>query len=708
MRSLRRIIAAAPLKTVTVDVFDTVLLRKLYPEEWAFLLHARRVVPLLRERAGISISPVAFASLRSYLRRSIDAEHALQGFDREARVGEIFSLLVDFLLAVRGKTLPQDVRSEIADAFLHEEIALEKQSLRPNHHLLRILREAKATKGVRVYFLSDMYLSREHLQELFRHFGIADLFDDGATSSDLGYSKGTGRLYERVLRGGVIENFDPARNLHIGDSVHADVRSARFFAFCAIAWRKWHHRVYRPCLCFIGRTVVLWHQRSALRTWRRSLRKLQRTRERNLGNDQRVLYRLGLRCFGPALLHYIAYLSASAIATHRPVFFFSREAPFLKHLFRTLQNGMPQTTVEALPSLNRIALLRALGYVLLTQTEVRDSYSILSLFWEGEAKHNIEDFLQSIGVSREHLGMSELMLRQFRKHEFMRYISSLCDDEARGGLILEPMRQACNAVLVQLQRARFFEQQRLIVADVGWRSSMQILLEHIAFLWGKNPDVRGIYLGTVGRNLYGLPRQKNVEGVLFDTLEDETAKVLHSVALWEQVMIRGFSGELHFLRKGIEDCFLQWCGTLPPAPDILYQKALPNVLRIFRHPSRREIRLLGGIEHTPDMGVSRLSPLVDMHLPFSWVWKLFLFHPQKFQKLFDRQFWQGAFLRWYGLTPFMRFRSFIRHADGEWAFVERSRLEGLYEIPRTPVTMCRPPHRGATPVRRAEDLVMAQ
>lgn len=692
MHSLKNFINNVPLKTITVDVFDTVLLRRVYPEALQFALHGRRCVKILRERTGIPLSPIAFATLRRSARRGIDSEHRHQGFDPEAGIEEIFRALLEQLLAVQGKILPEQEKQEIIQLFIAEEIALEKRCLRPDHGLLRILASAKEKKGVRLYFLSDMYLSRMHITSLFEHFGIIGLFDGGMTSADLGYSKGSGKLYERVLRGGVIDDFVPALNLHIGDHPHADRLNAVSFACCTFLRSTWHHRCYRPLMHLLGGIPLWFLHRKALHSWSVTLRRAERRQKKILGREQYLLYRTGLRIFGPALLQYSAYLGLSAMSSARPIFFFSREAPFLGHLLNLFHAGKTPISMKVLPTLNRISILRTLAYMLLTQTEIRDSVSILNLFWQGEAKHTIEDFLESLGLTKNHLGLSDLVLRQFRKHEFNRYVAALCDDPVRGGIILEPMRLASDKVLLELQRTGFFDQRKAMIGDVGWHGSMQILLEHIMVLRGNPIDLRGIYVGNTGRNLYALPQRPNIEGVLFDSLETESAKRLSSVGLWEQVIIRAFTDELHPLRDGIEECFSLWRSTRPLSPEILYAHVLSRIVRFFWKPTRREVSLFASLTHTPDMGVSQSQPLVEIGLPFSLVWRLFLGTPKKFQRLLDRQVWQGGFLTWFRLHPFLWMRSLVRHSDGELCHVHETRIDGLYEIPRTPVSMCRPPH----------------
>lgn len=651
-RKLQSLLAEGKVRTITVDVFDTVLLRRLYPEKLQWMFHGRSARTLLREYLGIDISPYGFTSLRLYVGRVIGAEKRQGGYDAEARLEEIFALMIDMLLTKERRTVAPNKKSTIVAALVREELAIERKFLKPAWSLIRFLRLVREKHGVKTYFLSDMYLSRSHIQELFQHFGIADVFDGGAASSDLGYSKGSGRMYTRILEGGVIGPFGPTTHAHIGDHLHADVVQAQCIACETIHCRDFHHVCYRPLVRGIGCLAYLLYSWCFSIRLRYEFQRALQQRLRSLGPDSRVLFRLGYEVFGPPLLQYLSYLHTSSLFGGRPIYFLSKEAILLLRLFHVLW-GEEEGRAYMLPSLSRSIALRAFAYLALTTTAWRDTKGILRLFWWGQEKEAMRDLLESIGLSADVWGLSRFLLDRSDREESVRMLATIFDGcSSERARFLQPLEKACEVVKNELNVTRFLSQRQIIVTDVGWHGSVQILLGEYAALLGWFPRIRGIYLGTVLSSPYGLPRLGNVEGVIFNSLQGKDASFLFAPALWEQVLSRGKERALSFLIEGIEECLHFWKIHVPFAPDRLLHVTREERKRFFSHPSWDEVRLLGPLEHEVGGGLTKPRPLVDMHLQRRWVRRVFFLEPRAFAILYSKQCWQRGFLRWYGLHSF--------------------------------------------------------
>lgn len=110
----------------------------------------------------------------------------------------------------------------LTESLIAHELALEEESLRPAPQAAELL-DAAAAADVRVVFASDTYLPASFLQ---RQLEARELWPAGArcfSSSDVGASKESGRLFITVARElGV----DSSAILHVGDNLACDVRAA--------------------------------------------------------------------------------------------------------------------------------------------------------------------------------------------------------------------------------------------------------------------------------------------------------------------------------------------------------------------------------------------------------------------------------------------------------------------------------------------------
>ena len=87
MRNLYRIIEneikEKGIETITLDIFDTVLLRKIWPEDMQFLKVSRKWIPELREVFSNNIQEYELYSLRMYTRKELLNINYTYDTDRE-------------------------------------------------------------------------------------------------------------------------------------------------------------------------------------------------------------------------------------------------------------------------------------------------------------------------------------------------------------------------------------------------------------------------------------------------------------------------------------------------------------------------------------------------------------------------------------------------------------------------------------------------
>lgn len=201
------------IDVISVDVFDTLLLRKTRPEQARFwdIARAQR-----RELTLCGFQPIDRRSL--FLARLLAARVAYRNAEpvrgqREPGFDDILRLLC------AAVELPDDAHH----ALIAAEMSVEKTMLSGNQPLARILSHARHS-GKRVVFASDMYLYKNMIWELIRHCLPELELDEGYVSSELGVSKRAGGLFDVLC---TEEGVDPDRVAHIGDNRESDFEVPR-------------------------------------------------------------------------------------------------------------------------------------------------------------------------------------------------------------------------------------------------------------------------------------------------------------------------------------------------------------------------------------------------------------------------------------------------------------------------------------------------
>ena len=185
LRTLARILETDPPAVLSLDVFDTVLLRATRPE----LLRFRDIAA--RQDAALRDAGLASPGTETLYRARLVAHKAAYDRIRRVETGEVrHAEILTEVAAVVGLdtgTLPL-----LAAAEMETELA----ALRPNRDLLaRVARRAVAT---RLVLVSDMYLSAADIRRLLERHAPALVSLPLYVSSQAGRSKRRGDLYPFV------------------------------------------------------------------------------------------------------------------------------------------------------------------------------------------------------------------------------------------------------------------------------------------------------------------------------------------------------------------------------------------------------------------------------------------------------------------------------------------------------------------------------
>lgn len=216
-----------PGGVLSLDVFDTVLLRDTRPE-------LSRLGRIARAQAAALGGAVAWSAL---YRARLRVQKAAYDHVRHHGRGEVSH--AELLAAIaRDCGLPATALPRLAEA----EVDWEMGALRPDRALAAMAQRARA-QGWRVVFVSDMYLPATAIARLLAAH-LPDLADCRLfVSGDLGLTKRRGDLFAHVLGqlGG-----DGAQVLHVGDNPLADGTMAQAAGWRSVVlprppWWRWIH-----------------------------------------------------------------------------------------------------------------------------------------------------------------------------------------------------------------------------------------------------------------------------------------------------------------------------------------------------------------------------------------------------------------------------------------------------------------------------------
>jgi FMN phosphatase YigB (HAD superfamily) len=240
----------SPKARISVDVFDTLLLRKPVSERRRFHKIATLFSSLVfhpYQKPAPELVYEARVEAQRWAYRALDASSE----DGEVKIFDIF----DRQLQLLG--LPR----ELASLLIKAELQVEKEVLLPNQPLVRWLK-LQRTRNIPVIAISDTTLPATALRSLIESVAEPKVIDRIYTSADLGLSKRNGGIFTEVANR---EKTDVQELIHFGDDRRADLEQG-----LAAGVRSSHLR--RPSIFVLARKLdgLLFEvARVASRSWAR-------------------------------------------------------------------------------------------------------------------------------------------------------------------------------------------------------------------------------------------------------------------------------------------------------------------------------------------------------------------------------------------------------------------------------------------------------
>lgn len=218
---IRHILDSPVIHTLSLDIFDTLLLRRLAPEYYRFLRIAEHIGRVLQQH-GLERPNVEIFQARLLATGIIYRTMQERDGDGEGQHDRIIAL------QLRALDLPQSLSPLLVEI----EATYEINVLSPDRQVVALVNHVRQL-GKRVILVSDMYLRGSTIATILDAHDVRQLTDATYVSSEVGMTKHRGGLFQHVIER---EGRPAGGYLHIGDNHHADLLSARRLGWVAV-WR---------------------------------------------------------------------------------------------------------------------------------------------------------------------------------------------------------------------------------------------------------------------------------------------------------------------------------------------------------------------------------------------------------------------------------------------------------------------------------------
>ena len=349
----------------------------------------------------------------------------------------------------------------------------------------------------RIWYVSDFYMGKEHLDAILAAHGIA--LDDGVVSCDIGKNKRRGGLYEYVkAKAGA----DCQSIIHIGDDRHSDFDQAKKHGIEAVHYvpedetrlrqeradrfmdREWSiHKIFvdaRAECRFAGgegQDGQDGHDE-------------QRAENARNKPTLKQSYDVGLAS-APLFIGFALFIAEYAVRHGlQHIYFFTREGIFFKKVFDALFEG-GALAGHKLPSSSVLHVSRLATFS--ASLNKVNNRSLMRL-WQLHSRQSLEDLFRSLNMAEliDEVRAKGIDCSRIRRHPWWdAEVISLLGDHAFQARIEKRREELRNQLCGYLRQNGFYEHDKMAVIDIGWRGTIQ---DNLAYLNPKS-TLHGLYLG---------------------------------------------------------------------------------------------------------------------------------------------------------------------------------------------------------------------
>lgn len=459
-------LAQGRVKVLSIDIFDTLLWRRVPEAHDVFLLLGAALKQ--EKRLAPHISALQFAELRREAELvAREKKETATGY-REIRLADIYAELPDFLFAAEFK---RDQRAA-------RELACEASLMVRDDEIAALIGHAKAA-GTRVMLVSDTYFCAKEIEGFFKAAGLSSGHDRLVTSCEAGRPKWRD-LFPHLLKDLGIA---PGDMVHVGDSAEADVMPCLRAGIPAVQYDKWSFSNRAKDREFPADKVA----RAALLDGAGDFGLTGlRSRLHHRGPEQHGLFwRYGAATLAPAFAAFARWIVASARDQGlRKIYGLMREGRFLKRVVEATAAAMKvDLAVEELWLSRRAVIRAAFG---------PDSMDLLTEAVLLTPGRTTDEIFGNLGLSRSDPGLAGFNVSQ--PDALLRLCQAIATDVA--------VRDKVFANAAKL-RAQLFTgigkvvdlsaNEPLVVVDLGYMATIQAVLARLFAREGVKRPLAGWY-----------------------------------------------------------------------------------------------------------------------------------------------------------------------------------------------------------------------
>jgi len=457
------IIPPSLIRAHSFDVFDTLLVRTSARPVDLFRAAAERAVPGPRGRPGRAEVVGELSRRRRIAELQAVERHRLDAVGLDAIYAEL-----DDLNALG--VAPADLREA--------ELALEREEVRPVRAGRERVEAARAA-GLRILFVSDMYLPAVEIRAALDRFGIAHAEEPLYVSGELGVSKRTGRMFDHVL---AAEGLRAGELVHTGDDPVTDdlAPTRRGIAVTPLTVARLSR----------FEAEVLSHSPAPKEVVSRLVGACRVARVTGAGEARDAAHAamIGADVAGPLFAAYVAWVLRSAREEGiERLYFVARDAQVFLRIARELVGeGDPECRYLLgsrqawfLPSVDRIDE-RALHWVLKPEWALRTPRALLPKL--GVDAGEVAAELRAHGLGADTRIEGEAVKRFW---ELVRTVAPL---------VVERAALARETATAYFRQEGLLSPGRWALVDLGWRLTAQSALRQILVHAGHREEILGYYL----------------------------------------------------------------------------------------------------------------------------------------------------------------------------------------------------------------------
>lgn len=368
-------------------------------------------------------------------------------------------------------------------------ISVEKNVCELNREIVGILIEAKK-QGKIIICVSDFFLPKEHVDELFKYLEIGDIFNQIFISSDIGKRKSSGNIYN-ILK--MNYSLTEQNSIMIGDNKISDYLMAEKNQIEGIWYKK---------------SFPVMVEKDILKKYLEIYDLKNRSIEDYFKNYSFIFYTFFERLYKKIKIEKI-----------NKIFFFSREGEFLKRGFEeylSLKKEIDNFQIE------NIYLYVSRKSTFLPSLESLEKEKFIQLR-KDNSDLSIKDFLKSLNlyeIFMEGKKDSDIEIYNKKINNFFEsnsFLELIKDDKFKKIYELERKRQK-KELFLYLKKVGFASEEKACIVDIGWKGTIQ---DNLFNLYMQKKKIYGFYLGLFGNVSFS--KQNYKEGLIFSEIPKKSS-----------------------------------------------------------------------------------------------------------------------------------------------------------------------------------------